>query len=189
MSAACVATMFRVQKERTEAALAMQSPALTATALEVHVMAPESHIHIARGVQAVTRLGPNAFSAYGGALNFVEGVRLGASQWGDLPDFISTIYGPVKGFVYFIGIGEQYVTHVKVGFTAGDPERRLAGLQTGCPFKMRLLGFIMGCPIMERELHSVFAEWRCEGEWFVFSDYIANVIEGQINRDYEDAVA
>ena len=139
--------------------------------------------------QALTRLGPNAVTAYGGALNFVEGVRVGASLWSDLPDFISTIYGPVKGFVYFIGIGEQYTTHVKVGFTAGDPKRRLAGLQTGCPFKMRLIGYMMGCPDMERELHSVFAEWRCEGEWFVYSEYVASVIIDHVNRDYEDTVA
>lgn len=67
-------------------------------------------------------------------------------------------------FVYFIQADES--GPIKIGFTADDPRRRLASLQTGNPAALRLLGAIKGTFADERRFHSDLAEWRLQGEWF-----------------------
>jgi len=67
-------------------------------------------------------------------------------------------------FVYFIQADED--GPIKIGFTAGDPQSRLAQLQTGNPVALKLLGAIRGDTAKERELHAALAEWRLQGEWF-----------------------
>lgn len=89
-----------------------------------------------------------------------------------------TIYGPATGSVYFITVGEPYATHVKIGFTRGNPRQRLKELQTGCPLQMYLLGAIPGCMTMEAELHGVLEQYRVIGEWFIFDGYAEIVIDG-----------
>lgn len=89
-----------------------------------------------------------------------------------------TIYGPVTGSVYFITIGEPYPTHVKIGFTRGNPRQRLKDLQTGCPFPLSMHGHVPGCMDMEAELHRVLHEYRCMGEWFAFDGYAELVVDG-----------
>lgn len=116
------------------------------------------------------------------ALNFLRGVQVGVNEWEDLRE-IETIFGKSKGFVYFIGIGGEYITHVKIGFTAKNPYTRLASLQTGCPFKLRMLGFVYGNADRERELHGVLKEYRVEGEWFEYSDYARQIILYELEED------
>lgn len=58
---------------------------------------------------------------------------------------------------------------VKIGI-AQDVEKRLAGLQTGCPHKLRIFFTVEveGCfarPI-ERECHEALRKKRMQGEWF-----------------------
>lgn len=53
---------------------------------------------------------------------------------------------------------------VKIGYTGGDPMKRLAGLQTGQPATLRLVRFWPGD--YERALHRRFAQHRKRGEWF-----------------------
>ncbi len=96
----------------------------------------------------------------------------------DFADFDTPHYGVAEGFVYFISIGDPYVTHVKVGFTAGDPYKRMAALQTGCPYRLNIFGYVLGTRAMERELHCVFETARAEGEWFAMNDHIGSVIYG-----------
>jgi hypothetical protein len=110
--------------------------------------------------------------------NFVRGVQVGTHSWGDVTIYEASVYGNATGFVYFVGIGDPYTTHVKVGFTRKNPWARMASLQTGCPFKMRLLGFVFGNEGMEAELHDVFDYYRKEGEWFEHSEYVAETIDG-----------
>jgi hypothetical protein len=55
---------------------------------------------------------------------------------------------------------------VKIGYTFSQPEKRLKGLQTGCPHELLLLYAIEGDQDGERELHRTFAHLRENGEWF-----------------------
>lgn len=116
--------------------------------------------------------------------NFVRGVQVGANDWADVEIYEAGVFGPATGFVYFIGIGDPYVTHVKVGFTRKNPFARMASLQTGCPFKMRMLGFLFGNEPMEAELHEVLSEYRKEGEWFEHSEYVARLIAFKLHGEW-----
>lgn len=113
---------------------------------------------------------------------FVAAAIHGYEKWGKHDG--ETIYGPVDGFVYFITIGAPYVTHVKIGYTAKNPFARMKDLQTGCPFKMQMLGFLVGNMGHEKELHAVLKEYRLEGEWFEYSDYVASIIRSQLEAEY-----
>jgi hypothetical protein len=68
--------------------------------------------------------------------------------------------------IYFVHAPALQV--VKIGFTAGDPSRRLTMLRTGCPCDLVLLATMDGDETVERELHIRFAEYRSRGEWFYF---------------------
>jgi hypothetical protein len=59
---------------------------------------------------------------------------------------------------------------VKIGFTDGPVEKRLAQLQTGCPNKLILLSDNnRGGEEQERELHEELKADRVTGEWFRLS--------------------
>lgn len=103
--------------------------------------------------------------------NFLAGVQCGAETKRNFGNY-EGVYGPCEGFVYFIAIGAPYISHVKVGFTAGDPKARMASLQTGCPYPMSLLGFVLGNRAQEAELHQVFEEYHTVGEWFEFAPQV-----------------
>lgn len=71
----------------------------------------------------------------------------------------------MSGYVYAIGIvGTQYV---KIGH-ARRPEKRLAALQGGLPFKLELLYVLkVDDPRgVERTLHELLADGHVRGEWF-----------------------
>lgn len=55
---------------------------------------------------------------------------------------------------------------VKIGFTAGDPTKRLKELQTGCPQRLELLAAIDGTEADEGRWHKDFERDRAHGEWF-----------------------
>lgn len=77
--------------------------------------------------------------------------------------------------IYFIEMeGEGWI---KIGFTAGDPKRRMAQLQTGQPQKLRLLGTIAGEKDAERGLHKELKNYRINGEWFRAEPEILKVIQ------------
>lgn len=66
--------------------------------------------------------------------------------------------------IYFaeaVGVG-----NIKIGFTDGPVESRIADLQTGCPVPIRLLGTAPGTLGDEKDLHRRFAAQRVHGEWF-----------------------
>lgn len=58
---------------------------------------------------------------------------------------------------------------VKIGFTSGDPAKRVSELQTGCPYKLRLLASVDGSEQDEGNWHKQFAADREQGEWFRMS--------------------
>lgn len=65
------------------------------------------------------------------------------------------------GFVYFV-LGGPFI---KIGWSLKMKDR-IAGLQTGNPYKLKLLATMPGSIDTEREMHERFAKHRAEGEWF-----------------------
>ena len=66
--------------------------------------------------------------------------------------------------IYFARAGAD--GPVKIGVTGGEPEDRIASLQTGCPAPIALLGALDGTAAHEQWLHRRFASLRLSGEWF-----------------------
>jgi hypothetical protein len=66
--------------------------------------------------------------------------------------------------VYFARIGKD--GPIKIGFTSGAPEDRIADLQVGCPWPITNLGSVDGDPAREVFLHEKLDAHRMLGEWF-----------------------
>jgi uncharacterized protein YozE (UPF0346 family) len=94
--------------------------------------------------------------------------------WGVMPVTI-------EGYVYFISSKKNL--EIKIGFTAGQVEKRLKSLQTAHPYKLQLITKIPGTPEYEKSLHERFSKFRLEGEWFKSDPdllaFIAVIIKGQ----------
>lgn len=119
------------------------------------------------------------------AENFVRGVEVGANQFGNYYHECNCNlnYGQPTGFVYFVGIGDPYITHVKIGFTSKHPSTRIKSLQTGCPFKIKMLGFVFGNPDLEHELHDVLRDDRAAGEWFAWTEHVEKIVKDQLESE------
>jgi len=63
---------------------------------------------------------------------------------------------------------------IKIGVSV-DPESRLRGIQTGCPYRLQLLATLPGNK--EAELHSLFSGLRMNGEWFKDDEKIKKWIQ------------
>jgi hypothetical protein len=113
------------------------------------------------------------------AANFVAGVKCGAHDYDHVANF-ENVYGLGEGFVYFAYIGETAPVYIKIGFSRYDPHKRLKNLQTGCPFPIKLLGFVIGRMVQEEELHDVLKDYRIQGEWFDYSDYVERIVRSQL---------
>lgn len=74
--------------------------------------------------------------------------------------------GTTPGCIHFVEA--EGMDRVKIGWTSGDPQKRLRQLQIGSPVKLRLMGTAQGTIRDERELHRRLAASRVEGlsEWF-----------------------
>lgn len=66
--------------------------------------------------------------------------------------------------IYFIR-GKQSGL-VKIGYTGGDGQSRLAQLQTGSPEELELVATVDGGLDVEKRYHDMFATSRTRGEWF-----------------------
>jgi hypothetical protein len=82
---------------------------------------------------------------------------------------------PIQGFVYFV-TAEKAEFPIKIGFTQKQNDLRLRGLQTGCPYPLRVICFVPGTYSDERTMHQRFAESRLEGEWFARTPELMAVI-------------
>jgi len=71
--------------------------------------------------------------------------------------------GLFNGFVYVIGNIE--FGFVKIGYST-NPNKRLSGIQTGCPFKLEILKVYNGNLQLEKALHKKYKEYNTNGEWF-----------------------
>ena len=66
---------------------------------------------------------------------------------------------------------------IKIGYSA-SPEARVASLECGSPFPLRVLKTIPGDAKVERSLHDRFAAHRLRGEWFApHPDLLAFIAE------------
>ncbi len=79
-----------------------------------------------------------------------------------------------RGSVYFIACDNRFV---KVGFTE-NVDARLADLQVGCPFELRVLGAMPDIhEEVERWFHAVLRFEHVRGEWFNLTDPIRLLIQ------------
>ena len=79
-----------------------------------------------------------------------------------------------RGFVYVI-THPAWSMYVKVG-RAFNPRSRLAGYQTGCPYRGYELAYAVyfeDCHFAEKEIHARLDAARGEGEWFRVSPEVA----------------
>lgn len=63
----------------------------------------------------------------------------------------------------------------KVGYTAGDPEKRLSQLQTGCPHKLEIYRIIDGAGReVEKQIADDLTDFSANGggEWFVIAPFV-----------------
>ena len=74
------------------------------------------------------------------------------------------------GIVYFVNA--ENTSMFKIGYTKQSIDKRLSGLQTGCPMKL-LIYRTVSCVdpnILERYLHECFNDKKIRGEWFDVTD-------------------
>lgn len=82
------------------------------------------------------------------------------------------------GFVYFIQAGKN--GPIKIGWTT-SLEERIDALQTGCPFRLRVLAAIEGTKQDEAAYHRQFAEHRMRGEWFKNCEAIRDLARSRLS--------
>jgi hypothetical protein len=80
--------------------------------------------------------------------------------------------------IYFVTSHDDPNGLVKIGYTKGDVEVRLAALQTGSPVRLAVLATVDGGRQEELRLHECFARSRAHGEWFWPSQEIRDFIHG-----------
>lgn len=106
----------------------------------------------------------------------LDGVTAFAEQCGAPPESVAELEACLRlwGFgnrtnrrqtkIYFIQVGTS--GPIKIGYSGGPIERRLAALQTGHHEPLRLLASLDGDRSTEAELHRRFHTHRRSGEWF-----------------------
>ena len=76
----------------------------------------------------------------------------------------------------------------KIGYTSDSINKRLKSIQTGCPYKPKVINKINGSMDQEKILHTLFKEHRTQGEWFrldkVYLNILLNIME-HISTDIE----
>lgn len=77
------------------------------------------------------------------------------------------------GTIYFIRAEKG---PIKIGFTMQSPRKRMKDLQTSNPRKLYLLATARGTKRDEHTLHTMFKDYRLQGEWFEASPEILQYI-------------
>lgn len=81
--------------------------------------------------------------------------------------------------VYFIRAAD---TAIKIGFTANDPRKRLAKVQSDCPIPLEFLGAVPGLCADERALHVRVLAHRIHGDWFRLHNEVFQLVAVQLAR-------
>ena len=79
------------------------------------------------------------------------------------------------GHVYFIQ--EAETRNVKIGFTSGDPAKRLKALSSGNWRELKLIGIQAGNKQLEKKLHRRFHYLHLRNEWFEWDARLESYIE------------
>jgi hypothetical protein len=66
--------------------------------------------------------------------------------------------------------------HIKIGVGA-NVIYRIAQMQTGCPYTLKLLKIVRNASHFEKALHAEFAADNLHGEWFRKTDRLLQVID------------
>lgn len=83
------------------------------------------------------------------------------------------------GKVYFAQVAIEDGP-IKIGFTSCLVGMRIASMQTGCPWPIKLLGTTDGTRTDEADLHAELADDRMSGEWFAASLRVLDAVERAI---------
>ena len=87
----------------------------------------------------------------------------------------------MSGFIYFIqanGAGP-----IKIGFTAGNPCRRMVKIQSDCPWPVSLLGAVPGSLDDEAAFHARLSDHVTQGEWFAANDTVLAEVRAALASD------
>jgi hypothetical protein len=87
-------------------------------------------------------------------------------------------------YVYFF-VNEDY-GFCKIGYSK-NPLSRIESLQSGCPFSLRILGFVEGDRVVERNFHKRFWANRSRGEWFRYEGELKKFCKDTFNGYYDEA--
>jgi hypothetical protein len=79
----------------------------------------------------------------------------------------------VKTIVYVVQMAKA--KHVKIG-VARDIAKRLRGLQSGNPERLKVLHTFAGDYTDEKHLHGALTAWRLSGEWFRWGDPVKQAV-------------
>lgn len=82
--------------------------------------------------------------------------------------------------VYFLRAGDTEM--VKIGWTTGTVEQRMATIQPGCWQTLRVIREVSGGRAVETWLHKRFAHCHVEREWFCFDPEMLTVEPREIDR-------
>ena len=82
---------------------------------------------------------------------------------------------------------------IKIGIS-NNPKKRLQQLQTGSPYKLKLLTIVKGRGDLERSLHSFLKPYKqsCKGEWFDFDctgsfpDWLSEMVDWDVANVWWD---
>ena len=67
---------------------------------------------------------------------------------------------------------------VKIGFTrAKRLQYRVASIQTGMPYPLKVLAKVKGLPSHEREAHALLADYRLTGEWYEWTPRVQAFVQ------------
>lgn len=87
-----------------------------------------------------------------------------------------------REYTYFIQ--QETGGNIKIGFTTQDPKARLANLQTGSAYNLRIVGLLEGN--REKELHKKFSHINTKGEWYKNSEELVDYIRSSTLDGYDE---
>ncbi|WP_051334349.1 GIY-YIG nuclease family protein [Bradyrhizobium sp. Ai1a-2] len=88
-----------------------------------------------------------------------------------------------RPLVYFAQAGDG--GPIKIGFTSADPSDRIAALQTGCPTRISLLGYLAGSKRDEAGLHRRYSYLHLSGEWFRADESLIEAIGAMLQPEFQ----
>jgi predicted GIY-YIG superfamily endonuclease len=82
----------------------------------------------------------------------------------------------------------QCNNYIKIGVSK-NPERRIKSLQTGNPYKIKLILAIEDSAAydLEYQFHKYYEKEKSVGEWFEINDNIRNFVKNLKIKEYRDA--